>query len=177
MKRRGIILMEAIVAGALLMALTMLCVKYFAVTALQRRALNQRQTALLEAANIMEGLSARPFDNLTSDTLSKISLSPETKFALPEGELKIDLADEIVMQSSRPPENAGETPAAQTENAEETPAAQSESAGETPAPQKAPQVAESIRKPAAKRIKVEIRWRDKDGQWVQGVRLVAWRFQ
>jgi Tfp pilus assembly protein PilE len=94
MKRRGFLLTEMIVAAVLLMALTMLCVKYFSVTATQRKALDQRQTALLEAANIMERLSVRPWDELTSEKLAEISLSPDLKSALPEGELKIDLVDE-----------------------------------------------------------------------------------
>lgn len=94
MKRRGMFLIELAVAGVLLLAFTMLCAKYFAVTAMQRKALNQRQTALNEAANIMERITAGPWDDLTTEGLAKISLSPETKSALPEGELKIDLADE-----------------------------------------------------------------------------------
>jgi Tfp pilus assembly protein PilE len=128
MKRRGMLLIEMAVAGVLLLALTAVCVKYFAVTAMQRRALDQRQTALSEAANIMELLTAEPWSNLTPETLTKISLSPETKSALIEGELKIDLTDENT-------------------------------------------------KPNAKRITVTIRWQDQNGQWIEPVRLVAWRYQ
>jgi len=116
------------VAGVLLLALTTLCVRYFAVTATQRRALEQRQTALCEAANIMERLTAEPFSELTSEESTKISLLSEMQAALPEGELKIDLADEDA-------------------------------------------------KPAAKRITITIRWRDRDGQWIEPVRLVAWRYK
>ena len=49
MKRRGFLLIELVVAGVLLLALTTLCVKYFAVTATQRQALNQRQTAIIRS--------------------------------------------------------------------------------------------------------------------------------
>jgi Tfp pilus assembly protein PilE len=94
MKRYGYLLIEMAVAGVLLLALTTICVKYFAATAMQRRALDQRQAVLCEAANIMERLSVRPWNDLTSETLSKISLSPEIQTALSEGELKIELADE-----------------------------------------------------------------------------------
>jgi hypothetical protein len=94
MKRCGIYLLEMAVAGVLLLAVMMLCVRYFAVTATQRRALDRRQAALGEAANVMERVTARPWSDLTAEGLSKISLSPETKLALPDGELKIDLADE-----------------------------------------------------------------------------------
>jgi hypothetical protein len=94
MKRRGIYLLEMAVAGVLLLALTMLCVRYFAVTATQRRVLDQRHAALAEAANIMERISARPWSDLTAEGLAKISFLPEIKLALPDGELKIELADE-----------------------------------------------------------------------------------
>jgi hypothetical protein len=94
MTRRGFLLIELLAAGVLLLTLTALCVKYFAVTATQRRTLDQRQTALNEAANIMELLAARPWSDLTAETLAKISLSPESKLFLSDGELKIDIADE-----------------------------------------------------------------------------------
>jgi len=94
MKRRGMFLIEISVAGVLLLAFAMLCVKYFAVTAIQRKVLSQRQTALNEAANIMELLAVRPWNELTPASLAEISLTPEAKSVLPEGELKIDLADE-----------------------------------------------------------------------------------
>lgn len=92
MKRRGIYLLEMAVAGVLLLAIMTLCVRYFAVTATHRRALDHRQAALVEAANIMERVTARPWNDLTAEGLAKISLTPETKLALPDGELKIELA-------------------------------------------------------------------------------------
>ena len=108
MKRRGIYLLEMAVAGVMLLALMTLCVRYFAVTATQRRALDQRQAALGEAANVMERVTARPWSDLTAEELSKISLSPETKLALPDGELKIDLADEEARPSPPTPLPKGE---------------------------------------------------------------------
>jgi Tfp pilus assembly protein PilE len=94
MKRRGMFLIEMAVAGVLLLALTALCVKYFAVTAAQRRALDQRQAALIEAGNVMERIDTVGWGDLSTERLSKMSLSPETKLALPEGEIKIDLGNE-----------------------------------------------------------------------------------
>jgi hypothetical protein len=108
MKRRGIYLLEMAVAGVLILALLTLCVRYFAVTATQRRALDQRQAALGEAANIMERVSTRPWSDLTAEELSKISFSPETKLALPDGELKIEVADEDVRPSPPVPLPKGE---------------------------------------------------------------------
>jgi hypothetical protein len=108
MKRRGIYLLEMAVAGVLLLALMLLCVRYFAVTAAQRRALDHRQAALVEAANVMERVTARPWSDLTTEGLAKISLSPETKMALPDGELKIDLADVDARPSPPAPLPKGE---------------------------------------------------------------------
>jgi hypothetical protein len=108
MKRRGIYLLEMAVAGVLLLAVMMLCVRYFAVTATQRRALDHRQAALGEAANIMERITAQPWSDLTAEGLTKISLSTETKLALPDGELKIDLADEDARPSPPTPLPKGE---------------------------------------------------------------------
>jgi hypothetical protein len=99
MKRHGILLIELGVAGVLLLAMTTLCVKYFVVTAAQRLALNQRQTAIFEASNIKERLATIKFSELTPEMISKISLSSEAKSALPDGELKIELADE----AAKPP--------------------------------------------------------------------------
>ena len=67
MKRRGMFLIELGVAGVLLVALSTLCVKYFMVTAAQRLALNQRQTAIFEASNIQERIAAEKFSALTPE--------------------------------------------------------------------------------------------------------------
>lgn len=127
-KRRGFLLMEMIAAGVLLLAFTTVCVKYFSVLATQRESLNQRQAAISETSNIMERLMADKFDDLTPEAIAKITLSPEAKTALPDGELKIDLADVDA-------------------------------------------------KPLSKRITVSIRWQDRNGQWMQPTRLVAWRYK
>jgi hypothetical protein len=94
MKRRGMTLMETSVAGALLLIFMAVGVRFMAVSIAQRQALDQRQTALQEAANIMEKLSALSWSDLTAEAAAKISLTAETKAILPEGELKIDVTDE-----------------------------------------------------------------------------------
>jgi Tfp pilus assembly protein PilE len=128
MKRRGMLLLEMAVAGVLLLALTTLCVKYITVTAVQRQALEQRQTALFEASNMMERFAAKKYSDLTSETISKTTLSSQAESVLPNGEIKIELADIDA-------------------------------------------------KPAAKRIAITIRWKDRNGLWTQPVRLVAWRYK
>jgi Tfp pilus assembly protein PilE len=90
--RRGMSLLEMAVAGVLLVVLAAVCVKFFAAAALQRKGMEQRQTALREAGNIMERLFARPYDELTAESAAKITLPAEVVHYLPKAELKIDLA-------------------------------------------------------------------------------------
>ncbi|MGW8256392.1 MAG: type IV pilus modification PilV family protein [Thermoguttaceae bacterium] len=94
MTRRGMLLLELIVAAVLLSAFATVCVHYFAVAAVQRRVLVQRQTALQEAANVMEQLASLAWSDLTAERVSKISLAPEIQKYLPEAALKIELAEE-----------------------------------------------------------------------------------
>jgi hypothetical protein len=39
------------------------------------------------------------------------------------------------------------------------------------------ETANTAGEPAAKSVAVSIRWQDKDNQWVQPVRLAAWRYR
>jgi hypothetical protein len=94
MKRHGIYLLEMSVAGVLLLAMMAICVRYFAVTLTQRRALDQRQAAIVEAGNVMERVSAMPWTDLMPETMAAITLSADAKLALASGELKIDVAEE-----------------------------------------------------------------------------------
>ncbi|HEY4761510.1 MAG TPA: hypothetical protein VIH42_13090 [Thermoguttaceae bacterium] len=99
MTRRGIFLVEIIVACVLLFALMAACLHFFSATASQRWTMERRQTALCEAANIMERLAQRPYSELTAETLSQTSLSEETQRLLSDGELKI----EIDSEEAKPP--------------------------------------------------------------------------
>jgi hypothetical protein len=92
MKRHGITILETIVAGVLLAATMTVCLQLLGAHAAQRRAMQQRETAVREAANVMEHAAALPFRELTPLRLAEIRLSPEASAALPEGELTIDLA-------------------------------------------------------------------------------------
>ncbi len=98
MKRRGISLLETAVAGAMLLTLMAVCVRYFAVTARHRLIMNQRQTALQETANVMERLTARPFSQLSAESLSPQALSPDARRLLGDAELKV----EITPQGEKP---------------------------------------------------------------------------
>jgi Tfp pilus assembly protein PilE len=62
--KRGSMLLETAVACVLLAALAGVCLKSFAAAAAQRLAIDQRQIALREAANLMEKLTVMPWDEV-----------------------------------------------------------------------------------------------------------------
>jgi hypothetical protein len=123
-------LLETAVACVLLVALAGVCLKSFAAAAAQRLAIDQRQIAIREAANVLEKLTATPWDDV--DKAADKSFADAAQKSLPKeldgGEVKVEIAP---------------------------------AAGE----------------PAAKRLAVTIRWQDKDNQWVEPVRLTAWRYR
>ena len=123
-------LLETAVACVLLVALAGVCLKSFAAAAAQRLAIDQRQIALCAAANLMEKLTAIPWDDI--DKAADKSFAESSQKALPK---ELDGAEVEI---------------------EAVPAT-----GE----------------PAAKRLAVTIRWQDKDNQWVEPVRLTAWRYR
>jgi len=67
LRRRGFSLMEITAAGILLVAMLAVCLQLFRATALQRRGLQARRIATQEAANVMERLCARSWEQLTPE--------------------------------------------------------------------------------------------------------------
>ena len=55
---------------------------------------DRRQRAILEVSNLMERLSALPFDQLDQKTVASLTLSPATARALPNSKLAISLAQD-----------------------------------------------------------------------------------
>ena len=95
--RRGMMMIELAVAGALLGTLLVVCLQLLSAAAAQRRAADQRQCALVELGNVMERLAARPWAELTTTAVAQERLSPSADRQLPGAELKIEvftLADE-----------------------------------------------------------------------------------
>jgi hypothetical protein len=92
MKRHGITILETIVAGVLLAATMSVCLQLLGAHAAQQQAIQRRQAAVREAANVMERAAAVPFRELTPQRLAEIQLSPEASATLPDGELTIELA-------------------------------------------------------------------------------------
>ncbi len=90
--RRGMMLVELAVAGALVGTLLVVCLQLFSAAVAQRRAADLRQCALLELGNVMEHITARPWTKLTTALLSQEQLSPSAESQLPGAKLKIEVS-------------------------------------------------------------------------------------
>ncbi len=91
--RRGLTVLESVVALGVIAALLAVTLKMFAATAAERRAVERRSVAEIEAANIAERISTLPWNEITSQGLAQISLSPAAKEFLPRGELSVAVED------------------------------------------------------------------------------------
>jgi prepilin-type N-terminal cleavage/methylation domain-containing protein len=90
--RRGFTILELSVAMIILVALMSLSVKWVAATGGQRREARWRQAALGEAANVMERLAGKTWDELTAPQAAKVALSDEARQALPDGAVAVQVA-------------------------------------------------------------------------------------
>ena len=91
MARRGALLLELVVAGALLGTLMVISLQLLAATAEQRRVADQRQLALFEVENAMERLAARPWNELTPQAAAAGQLPPSVRDRLPGAEVKVEV--------------------------------------------------------------------------------------
>jgi len=88
------------------MAVVLLAVVFVAVSQLlavagrQRREAQWRRLATLEAANLLERVAARPWDELTTEGLASLTLSEQVTGRLPDPRLRID-----TQPSPGPPES------------------------------------------------------------------------
>jgi len=87
--RRGSLLAEVAMATVLLMIAMTLTVKVLGSVALERRASERRQRAVLEVANLMERITAYPFEEVTGDLAGRMALSPAARQSLPDSELAV----------------------------------------------------------------------------------------
>jgi hypothetical protein len=90
--RRGSLLAEVTMATVLLMIAMTLTVKVLGSVALERRASERRQRAVLEVANLMERITAYPFEDVNADLAGRMALSPAARQSLPDSELVLDVA-------------------------------------------------------------------------------------
>ena len=91
-RQRGSLLVEVAMATVLLMIAMSLTVKVLSFVALERRASERRQGALVEVANVMERITAYPFDQVTPELARRLTLSPAARQSLPDSELAVDVA-------------------------------------------------------------------------------------
>jgi hypothetical protein len=91
--RRGSLLAEMAMSAVMLMIAMSLIARVVGWTAAERRSLDRRQWAVQEGANLMERLSARPFESLTTDAVKNTALSPEAVRTLPDAQLHIEVSD------------------------------------------------------------------------------------
>ncbi len=92
--RRGAIVHEASVAVILAGAIIACVAQLLTFSAQQTRARTQRLTAVREAANLMEQLMARSWDDLTADHIAETRLSENCHSALPGSNLDVVLTDD-----------------------------------------------------------------------------------
>ncbi len=90
-RRRGYGLFELAVATVLLGVAMAIVAQTVGWLAAERRGAQRRQRAVQEAANLMERLNARPWDELTPDLARAQVLSPSTKALLRDGDLSVSI--------------------------------------------------------------------------------------
>ena len=99
MKRRGALLIEAGIAAALVAVAMVAVAQLLAVSAVQERALDQRRVAAQEAANVLETVLVRPWEELTAEQFKELKLSAEAMKRLPDGQMQCD----VDLLSEQPP--------------------------------------------------------------------------
>jgi hypothetical protein len=92
--RRAFTMIEiALAAGPLAVAMTA-TVQVLGWVALERRAVERRQWAVLEVANLMEHLAAEPWDRITPESARALARSEEIRQKLPGPELSITVDED-----------------------------------------------------------------------------------
>ena len=91
-RRRGYSMIELLVAAGLLATLLTVCVQLTGAASAEQRALRQRQAAMNEAANVLERLSIRPWNELTDKSPGELPLSAAARQSIPEGRLEVHVA-------------------------------------------------------------------------------------
>ena len=91
--RRGSMFLEACMSLAVLAAAFVAVAQLTALVAQQRQALEQRRWATREAANLMERIMARPWDELTPEQLAPLAESLAAERSLRGGQVAIEVLD------------------------------------------------------------------------------------
>lgn len=86
---RGTITHEAIIAIVIATAAILGTAQTLAIISHQRRELGRREVANREAGNLLEEIASRPWDELTADNLSALTLSEECQQRLEQPNLNV----------------------------------------------------------------------------------------
>jgi len=90
-RRRGSLLAEVTMATVLLMIAMTLTIKVLGVVALERRNSERKQRAVMEVANLMERITAFPFEQVTPGLAGRMTVSDAVRQSLPDSELAVDV--------------------------------------------------------------------------------------
>ena len=100
--RRGALLADVGLAAIVLLVAMSLMLKLLATVAHERRAADHRQRAALEVANLMERITAYPFDRVTPELARGMTVSETARQSLSDAELAIDVKPgEVVPANNR----------------------------------------------------------------------------
>jgi hypothetical protein len=96
LRRSGFGLVEMAMTGVLIVAAMTITAQVIGWVALDRRASERRERAVFEASNLMERISARPWDDLKTETLAAIKSNPSAASFLhdPSVALKVEPFDD-----------------------------------------------------------------------------------
>ena len=100
-RRRGFTLVELALTVALLAIAMGVTVQALGWIASERRAIERRQYAAQEAANVLERFVARPFDGLTPEAARAVTLSEAARAVLPGAELTVLVDDKAASPDAR----------------------------------------------------------------------------
>ncbi len=92
-RRRGFTMLEITVSAVMLATAMSVTVQLLGALAAGRRATERRLCAVQEVANLMERVAARPWGEVTPESLRAVSLSPRALQALPGAELAATVDD------------------------------------------------------------------------------------
>ena len=89
-RRLGSMFLEVGIATLVLAAALVAISQVLAVTAQQRRAVDQRRLAIGEAANLLEQVVALPWEDVNADRVAALTLSAHAARLLPDGRVGLD---------------------------------------------------------------------------------------
>jgi Tfp pilus assembly protein PilV len=91
--RRGSMFLEVCMATLVASVAFVVSAQILVIVARQQRALEQRQGATRQAANLLERVMAQPWESLTPEQLNSLAQSSDAVRQLPGGKAQIDVID------------------------------------------------------------------------------------